>query len=97
MLTVFQDTPQDRQTQQEDIIKTNAHLAKEVISETTKLEQVISDPRKNPVFYDADITVIDVNIVKKGKSYNVNRLQQHGKWITSLPQKILNSSFTCPD
>ena len=103
MLTVFQDTPQTEGTQQEDIIKTNTHLAKEVISGTTKLEQVIFDARRNPVFYDTDITAIDVNVGKKGKStittiasIDFNNMKKmgvsisHEKWITPFDREILS-------
>ena len=81
-----------------------AHLAKKVISGTTKLEQVIFDPRKNPVFYDSDITAIDVNVGNRGKntiittiaSIDFNNMKKMGvsisneKWITPFDREILS-------
>lgn len=85
------------------IIKTESHLAKEVISGTTKLEQVIFDPRKNPVFYDPDIAAIDVNVGNRGKntittiaSIDFNDMKKmgvsisHEKWLTPFDREILS-------
>ena len=103
MLTVFEDNPQNRNNEHGDIIKTNSHLAKEVISGTTKLEQVIFDHRKNPVFYETDITAVDVNVGNRGKntittiaSIDFNNMKKmgvsisHEKWITPFDREILS-------
>ncbi|MBR1438747.1 MAG: hypothetical protein IJ587_09450 [Synergistaceae bacterium] len=80
-----------------------AHLAKKVISGTTKLEQVIFDPRKNPVFYDTNITAVDINVGNRGKntittiaSIDFNNMKKmgvsisHEKWITPFDREILS-------
>ena len=104
LISVFEEeTPQKKEEKQEDIIKTNTHLAKEVISGTTKLEQIIFDSRKNPVFYDPDITAIDINVGNRGKntittiaSIDFNDMKKmgvsisHEKWITPFDREILS-------
>ena len=103
MLTIFEDKPQEKIPSALPILKTNTHLAKEVVSGTTKLENAIFDPRKNPVFYDADVPAIDINVGKQGKneittiaSIDFNDMKKmgvsisHEKWITPFDREILS-------
>ena len=104
LISVFEEeNPQKKREKQEDTIKTNTHLAKEVISGTTKLEQVIFDQRKNPVFYDTNITAVDINVGNRGKntittiaSIDFNNMKKmgvsisHEKWLTPFDREILS-------
>ncbi len=103
MLSIFEDKPKEKISPTLSIIKTNTHLAKEVVSGTTKLENVIFDSRKNSALYDNKVAAIDINVGSHGKknittiaSIDFNDMKKmgvlisHEKWITPFDREILS-------